>query len=396
MKTNLLVFIPEFPRLSETFIQREVAGLLKRNNLNIAVLSIKKGEALLTKELTAVTHYIKLTPKVIILGMYHFFTKHPLRTFIVLISGVFNSPKYLVKSFGFAYLAKDYSPTHIHVHFLSDFSTYGMYMSRLLGVTFSISAHARDVFVNAHLVSLKAKYCKFIAVCNVNAYEQLLTQVIDSFKAKIHLLYHGIDIENLFSNIKNEPKPDIPLIYMGGLRLVSKKGISYAIKASKLLKDRGIKHKFIAVGAQGDLYNELQAEILDLGLKNTFYILGNGNGLPHTDVLAYYLKAQVFVFSGIKSEEGDVDGVPNVLLEAAAAKLPCVVTDVGSVKDIVEHGVTGFIVPQKDPKNIARAVEVLLQDKSKRELLGERIYAKVAKLFDNKETLSKLEELLCE
>jgi len=96
-------------------------------------------------------------------------------------------------------------------------------------------------------------------------------------------------------------------------------------------------HRVDLVGP-GDLYDQLVKMVSELNLQDTVYIHGNGNGTPFEEVLEYYKVADIFVLPSIETNDGDVDGVPTVVIEAAMAKLPIISTDAGAITDLIEVG----------------------------------------------------------
>src|SRR5262249_40421790 len=141
-------------------------------------------------------------------------------------------------------------------------------------------------------------------------------------------------------------------------RLVPKKGMRCLVSACALLRDRGIAFRCKIVGT-GPLRNDLQTQIDDLGLRDQVTLLG---AMTHDDLLNVYGQATAFALVPQIAEDGDRDGIPNVLVEAMAAGLPVVSTSVSGIPELIEHGRTGLLVPPNDPHAAAAALEHLLQD----------------------------------
>jgi glycosyltransferase involved in cell wall biosynthesis len=154
--------------------------------------------------------------------------------------------------------------------------------SIILNIPFSISGHARDVFLEGTLIPVKVKYANFVALCNGYSYKKCVEIAGEDTYGKIHKIFHGVNLD-LFKEASKIGKPAEPLIFLGGTRLVEKKGIRYMIEDSKLLKDRGIKHQVILVGL-GDLYGELKEHIKKLDLEDTVIIKGGVKGTPFEKV----------------------------------------------------------------------------------------------------------------
>ncbi len=388
-KKRVLYFIPEFPRLTETFIEREVAALLERGNVDVKILSLKKASGATSQKVLDITEYKRLDWIHSFSAAVYFLThtKKVLELFRII------PDKYLLlKSFGYTKIIEEFHPEHLHVHFLSDPSTIAMVAASLLDIPFSVSGHARDVFVEGTLIPEKADRAKFMAICNSFAWQKCIELAGPKNSSKIYKVFHGIDM-NIFSGLAVKQKPNRPSIFLGGTRLVEKKGIKYVIEASRLLLDQGVDHQIDLVGP-GPMYKEFKDTILDQGLENNVYIHGEGKGTPFEEVKEFYKTADIFVFPAIETLEGDADGVPTVVIEAAVAKLPIITTDAGGITDLVDDGVTGLLVPQKDAQALASAIEKLIYDKSLGKRLAEAAHKKVQTMFDLDKNVEKLEELL--
>jgi glycosyltransferase involved in cell wall biosynthesis len=389
-KKRILYFIPEFPRLTETFIEREVSKLVESGNLDISVLSLVKGIGVTSKETLARVSYKRLDFISFIQGLFYVVIR-PLRVYkaFTLVS---SNPYLFFKSLGYAKIFSSYNPDHIHVHFLSEPSTIVLIASIVLDVPFSVSGHARDVFMDGTLIPQKVKYAKFVAICNGYAYRKCIELAGSGLSDKIHKIFHGID-PNLFSGTPKIEKPSVPLIFLGGTRLVEKKGLRYMIDASKILKESGTKHQVVLVGP-GNLYEELLEYVKKLDLEDTVIIKGEGKGTPFEVVKEYYKIADIFVLPSIETLEGDADGVPTVVIEAAIAKLPIITTNAGGISDLVVDGETGIIIPQRDAQALAEKIDHLIIHPELRKSLGEKANERATVLFDLDENVRKLEEFL--
>lgn len=391
-KKRVLYFVPEFPKISETFIEREISKLIEWNNLDITVLSLAKATGSASHAVMERTIYKRLSLGEFLGGLAYTFCKfNKVAKAYRLVSPV--NLYFFLKSLGYTKIIEKLAPDHIHAHFFSWPSTTVLIASQILEIPFSVSAHARDVFMEGELIGTKARKAKFISICNSFARNKALELAgKDADQDKIRLIYHGVD-PKLFEGPAKMPRWQVPAIFLGGTRLVEKKGIKYMIEASKILVDRGIKHRVDLVGP-GDLYNELNKLIDDLGLKETVFIHGDGKGTPFAEVLEYYKVADIFALPSIETGAGDADGVPTVCIEAAMARLPIISTSAGGITDLIENEVTGLIVPQRDAQAIADAIERLLANKELAAKLGENAYTKAVQMFDIAKNIGQLESLL--
>jgi glycosyltransferase involved in cell wall biosynthesis len=268
-----------------------------------------------------------------------------------------------------------------------------MHISSITGIPYGISAHAKDIMVMSEHTRLKVETAKFISICNKNAFISVLEQARGLDISNVNLAYHGVDIQKILRTPTNKDfKTDKPLILANG-RLVEKKGLTYLIEASKILKEKGLDFSVYIIGS-GPLYQDLLASIDSLGLSDDIKIVGDNEGISIDEVLIYYKEATIFAFPSIKTDEGDVDGVANVLLEAGIFGVPVVSTDAGSTGELIVDGVSGLVVPQKEPKLLAEKIEALLKDRDLRDTLRKGLYEKVFENFNLDKNIVQLENML--
>ncbi|HEV7122383.1 MAG TPA: TIGR03088 family PEP-CTERM/XrtA system glycosyltransferase [Rhodanobacter sp.] len=146
------------------------------------------------------------------------------------------------------------------------------------------------------------------------------------------------------------------------------------VAAFKLLRENaGRADCRLVIAGEGPQRDELERQIVQLGLMQTVRLLGNRD-----DVAELLAECDVFVLSSI------AEGMPVTLLEAMAAKLPVVATDVGGVAAVVEAGISGTLVPAGDPPALASALSTYAEDETLRRRHGDAGYARVATQFSLK------------
>ncbi len=162
-------------------------------------------------------------------------------------------------------------------------------------------------------------------------------------------------------------------------RLEEVKGIAYALQAvSKLKHFYKINFHYEIIGA-GSLQEDLLNLADNLGIADHVKFLGSRT---QDFVLKHLYKADVFLLTSITSSEGAAEAQGLVLLEAQAAGVPVVASRTGGVPDSLIEGVTGLLVPEKDPDEIARALEALYRDPERRKEMGSRGITFVKANFD--------------
>ena len=161
-------------------------------------------------------------------------------------------------------------------------------------------------------------------------------------------------------NETNQPEKVCKILFLSNL--IESKGIFILLEACRILKDKKLDFQCIVAGGEGDVtLNEFNARITESGLKDCVSYIGKKLGDEKEEV---FNNADIFVHPSF------LDCLPLVILEAMQHSLPIVSTFEGAIPDAVEDGVTGFLVPQKDPASLAEKLELLIKDPLLRNSMG--------------------------
>jgi glycosyltransferase involved in cell wall biosynthesis len=165
------------------------------------------------------------------------------------------------------------------------------------------------------------------------------------------------------------------LIFSAG-RLVRKKGFEYLIDAmARLPADPAVT---LCLAGAGDLDGELRRRATDAGVGARVRFLGD---LSQDEVAAWLAAADIAAVPSVRDDSGNVDGLPNIVLEALASGTPLVSTPAGGIAQVVESGTTGVIVPERDPAALASAISGLAASPGERARLGAAARTAVAARF---------------
>ena len=162
------------------------------------------------------------------------------------------------------------------------------------------------------------------------------------------------------------------------IKILEKKGYTYLLEACRILQDQGNEFECHIVG-EGPLRTMLQTKIRRLGLEDTVYLYG---ALPHQAVIDAYREATMFVLPAVLSQDGDRDGIPNVILEAQAMELPVISTQHSGIPEVVSDGLNGFLVAPADEVALAQAIAKLLENSALCSEMGQRGRQIVIENFD--------------
>lgn len=252
---------------------------------------------------------------------------------------------------------------------------------RLTGRRFSMAGHAGgDLYRMQEFLREKATAADFMTCCvrgNADMVRKLAPE------ARVHWLYHGTDL-SFFGAIERRRAAEPTLLIVG--RLAQTKGYDDLFKAMAVLKRRGVTPRLVVVG-EGPERANLEALARDGGVWEQVEWCGS---LTHEQLAPKYAAAWVLVAPSVVLSNGRMDGIPNVVVEAMAAGLPVVGTRAAGLEEIVVPGRTGALANQRDPDDLARAIEPLVGDAAEVDRLSAIARGEVRDAFDVEKNFEKL------
>jgi colanic acid/amylovoran biosynthesis glycosyltransferase len=205
--------------------------------------------------------------------------------------------------------------------------------------------------------------------------QKLIDHGCDEEKIVVH--HSGIDCEKFrFAERRPNGMGTVRIIAVG--RFAAKKGLSYAIRAVGRLVASGRKASFTIVG-DGELRSEMEELIAELGLAGTVRLPG---WQPHSEVISLMRDAHILIAPSVTAHNGDQEGIPNSVKEAMAMGLPVVSTVHGGIPELVDDGISGFLVAEKDVEALADRLAFLHDRPDTWPEMGRAGRAKVEKEFD--------------
>jgi len=271
----------------------------------------------------------------------------------------------------------------IHAHWAVPGGAVGALAASLADLPLVISLHGSDMYVVEHnaLYAAVARFgfrrAKQITACSDDLRQRALEIGADA--ARTTVLPYGVDVESYATGdgARMRARLGIPeeAIVVGALgRLVHKKGFSYLIAA--LAEIAGSRQVYCVIGGAGDLEDALEAQAQRLGVAGHLFFPGHVDWQHTPD---FYAMCDLFVVPSVVDESGNVDGLPNVLLEAMASDCAVVASRVAGIPAVIEDRRTGLLVPPGDASALAQALLLLLDDASLRTDLGARARERVAR-----------------
>jgi len=414
-----------FPRLSETFITHEIYQL-ERLGLRLRLFAVKRGDIGKAHEVVGrIRAPLSYLPKVTSLSgtnliawlwrngpKYAAVHARLLKTrpgaylatlgMAVVMSweyrrGRFASPrKVFIKEFLQAghiawQVIEAGTVRHLHGHFCHGATTITWMASRLAGVPFSFTAHAKDIYQAdqnpGDLLRRKLDAARFVATCTGANAEHLARRFPGS--GRVHRVYHGLDADYFAPDARDRTGESVPQILAVG-RFVEKKGFRYLVEACALLKARGARFRCLMIGEGGDQSESIRRRIGELGIEDVVSMQG---AVTHAELRGIYRSSDIFALPCLVAADGDRDGIPNVLAEAMACSLAVVTTAVSGIPELVRDRVDGLIIPERDPEALAKALRQLLQERALRRRLGQGGRERVCGVFDSRKTTLQLKAL---
>lgn len=368
-RTLIAYLAPEIPALSATFVYEEILGLEKQG-YRIQPFSVRypaspaNGQEMLAKR----TIYLYEAGYLgnIFYGLLRgaFFGRGTLRALNWLCADLLGCSvlkastwklvyQYMVAVRLAAYLQK-LGCTHLHVHFAHVPAQIAMYASAMAKVPFTVTAHANDIFERGLLLKIKAeRAAKFLTISEFN---RRYLEGLGLPHEKLAVVRCGVSFEMRLQRMAN---PHQSIFRIGTLgRLVEKKGVDVLIRAVAALRDTPYVVQ-LSIAGDGPLRQELEQLVKSFDLSDKVVFEG---GLPHHKVAEWMQSLDVFVLACKQDGNGDMDGIPVVLMEAMSQCIPVISTKLSGIPELIVHERTGLLAQPGDVDDLARQIEKTLSN----------------------------------
>jgi glycosyltransferase involved in cell wall biosynthesis len=397
-KVDLIVVVNGFPRLSETFVLQELIEF-ERLGVRLHVVAMRRpDEAVEQEAVRALSADIEYLPELsrnaerLAIRIAHgaLLLRRPVG-YLHGLAAAIASPDFsrsrLRLGLLLAHRAARLGSPPIYVHFAHKPATIGRFAALLAGVPYALSAHAKDIWLTPDdELARKVRDATVVLACTSGG-RDLLDELARG-RTPVRLAYHGVDLSR---PPRAHSDGQVPLVLAVG-RLVEKKGYPTLLRAAALLRARGVEFR-LRIAGDGPDWPLLQRLVHELGLGESVSFLGP---LTDLEVRSEYERADIFALTCRQLENGDRDGIPNVVLEAMAHGLPVVSTTGSGVGEAVVDGESGFLTHQDDPEAVAAALVRLLANGELRARMGGAARAQVAAKFDRNANLPAVVQALAE
>ena len=372
---RVVYIVRSWPRLSQTFIVNEVLAL-ERRGVSLDVVSlVRSGETVVQPQVADVRAPISYLDQPESRGRLHrsVFAAAPGR-YLAALALVLRRPG-LAAGYGDCSALECFNQavwvaahirmtraTHVHAHFAHDPALVGMLAAGLADVPFSFTGHARDLYqIPARSLAARAACATTLVTCceaNVTFIRETLP---DGARIPVEVIHHGVDLDRFVPSVSRDDD-GVPVLVSVG-RLVEKKGFDDLLRALARIESPFS----LRIYGDGPLHDELVRLRDDLGLAGRVDFMGARDS---DEVVAALTGANAFVLTPTTTEDGDRDGIPNVLVEAMACGLPVVTTTAGGITELVGHDVNGLLCDPEDVAAIARSIDAVIADPELRRRLG--------------------------
>ncbi|WP_404789953.1 glycosyltransferase [Altericista sp. CCNU0014] len=387
----------EYPRATDTFIQREVAGL---RNLGVEVHTFSVRP-------TGIEHIVgpeqqAERDRTVTLLPPHL--PHLLRAHISLL---FSSPRryaqglklawvgrspglkallyqffYFIEAGTLAHALQQRQIRHLHNHLADSSCTVAMIAATLAGIRFSFTIHGPAIFFEPYRwrLDLKVEQALFVSCISYYCRSQLMLFCPSDQWPKLHIVHCGVDLQR-FTPVSHQPGRK-RLLYTG--RLSAAKGLPILFQALQQVVPR---HPELILTLVGDGPDRHALETLAANLKLTPHL--KFVGYQSQDAVCQYLRdSDIFVLPSFS------EGLPVALMEALAAGVPVITTAIAGISELVEAGINGYLIPPGAVEPLVQSLDRLLDDAELRQRMGQAGRLKVEREFNLAQEVPWLKQVM--
>ena len=237
---------------------------------------------------------------------------------------------------------RDHGIRHVHIHSFATSAHIGALAHILDDLRYSLTLHGDlPVYGKDHAAkTARARFCASVTA-------PLLEQLREVYAGQTHLIPMGVDVGR-FQPTEKRPAPPSALVAVTVARLTWTKGHRFFLQAMRQAIDEGVQIEYRIAGT-GPYADDLKREVSELGLEAQVTFLGQ---IGEDAVLEQLQHADIFALTSI----GKGEAAPVSVMEAMACGVPVICSRIGGTGDMIEDGMDGFLVDQKDVEAIAAAI----------------------------------------
>ncbi len=391
-----------FPIVTETFILFEIIEL-ERTGVRVEIFPLRRGSENPHPEaepLAERTHYAGIGSRETLAAQAYWLRRRPaayLGAWARAIRENLRSPAFLARAAvavplgaRFAREMEAAGVQHVHAHWATHPALAAWTVNRLTGIPYSITAHAHDIYVDRSMLAEKLRRARFVVTISEFNRRLFGTWYGSWATDKTSVIRCGVDL-TAFTPRPARTRADgepFTVSCVAGLR--EKKGQIHLIDAVGLLRADGLDVRCVLVG-DGEMRPAIERRIAELGLGPHVTLLGHCGREQVSETLR---ASDAMALPSITTDDGDMEGIPVALMEALASEVPVVASSLSGIPELVEDGVTGFLVPERDPQAIAAALRRIHDDPEGAARMAAAGRVRVLDAYDLTRNTAALRELL--
>jgi colanic acid/amylovoran biosynthesis glycosyltransferase len=396
---RLAYVVSRFPHVSETFILRELDAVAATPGIDAELLSLFPPVDPTVHDAARrwVLRAYRPTPWEAVRAMAASMRSRPLRTIsstALVIRGYGRRPRLLLRALVTIPLAAAHARRlqrlgveHVHAHYATYPALAAWWGRRLAGIPYSITPHAHDIYMDQSMLARKVGDATFVvAISEFN--RRFLAPYGAGRRTPVHLVRYGI-VPAAYPFRRGRLPGEGPIRALCVASLQEYKGHAVLLRA--LASGGGAVDRIqLSLIGGGELLGELERLVDRLGLGGRVRFLG---ARREDEVIEHLDASDLFVLPSIISQDGQMEGLPNVLIEALACGLPVVTTRLSGIPELVEDGVIGALAEPGDPESLRAALQRVLDDPEAAQRWAQAGRARVEEEFDIQRSSSVLASL---
>jgi colanic acid/amylovoran biosynthesis glycosyltransferase len=394
--------VSRFPAITETFILYEILELERRGFTVDVFALLQHHDAVRHREAEVVvqrTCYGRGLSLSVLAAHLHYLTRSPgayVGALWAALAGNVSSPEFMFKAFfvfyqtpRFARVMEVSGVEHVHAHWATHPALAAFIIQRLTGLPYSFTGHAHDLYMERAMLGEKIAEARFVVTISDFNKRLLETLYGSAAAAKTMVIHCGIDSDVFNPKARPAGPASRPIVLLCVASLRDYKGHSYLVDACRMLSERGVDFSCLLVG-EGNQRPALEAQIEAAGLTGKIQLLGAQSRDRVSELMN---QCDAMVLPSIITPGGQMEGIPVALMEAMATERPVVATRISGIPELIEDGVTGMLVPEKDAVALANALERLAREPEFGRRLAEAGREKVLREFSLRANAGLLSEL---
>lgn len=395
---HIAYLVGEFPILSETFVYREIR-LLQKCGVKISLFTLRRTQSSAKIDLTDLpeaTAIYGANPVLMILSLFKMLISRPALAMKGLsfllkdlgqVKGGRNKIKLVFQCIAGArlasYLIKS-GISHLHVHFIHSPCQVAMYGAAFAGIPYTVTAHANDIFSRGELLLEKADRAQ--KVVTISDFNQRYFEKIGVEPGKVHVVRCLMDLPENASAKEAQSSEKFVVGSLG--RLVPKKGFATLIRAFSRFSERHPEvNTELQIAGTGPDETMLKTLVAELKLEQKVKFCG---ALHPVEVFDWMKTLSCFALACEEGANGNVDGIPVVLMEAMACNVPVVSTRLSGIPELIIDGETGKLVEVGQVNELADTLAFVQMNSEEVSKLVQQAQAHLKREFSKEVNLERL------